>query len=81
MLNIKSLRRKLGQNLSRSGLCAVGVVLNLASGWHPSAPAAHSFSSTLTLPGFSSWVPMATPVGPYHSSLSLSLSLYPLLSS
>lgn len=24
----------------------------------------------MTLPGFSSWVPMATPAGPYHSSLS-----------
>lgn len=33
------------------------------------SPAAHSLSSTLTLPAFSSWVPMATPVSPYHSSI------------
>lgn len=72
---------RFSQNSSGRGLCAVCVVHKLASGWHPIAPAAHSRSSSLTLPAFSSWVPMATPVGPYHSSLSharsLSLSLYP----
>lgn len=48
---------------------AVCAVRQPASGWHPFAPAARSLSSTLTLPAFSSWVPMATPVSPYHSSL------------
>lgn len=40
-----------------------------------SAPSAQSFSTTLTLPAFSSWVPMATPVGSYRSSVYPSVSL------
>lgn len=55
---------------ARTPVCpAVCAVREPASGRHPFAPATHSLSSTLTLPAFSSWVPMATPVSPYHSSL------------
>lgn len=54
------------------GYCSTLTGLRVAC----SAPSERSFSTTLTLPAFSSWVPMATPVGSYRSSVYPSVSLH-----